>query len=973
MGSLHIFISRKAAWLHLSIVMVAAMHASREALAEAPVTQSAAAETTFSDGDLEFFEKKVRPLLADHCYECHSGNKARVGLQLDHRAGWLKGSDYRKVIDLAKPELSVLVKAVSHVVEKDVPAMPEDKPKLSDEAIADLTTWIGLGLPWPSQEVVPVKPDARTTHWSFQPVKPEVLPEGAGHPIDHFLNRARERAKVTAAPPADRATLYRRVHFDLLGLPPKYEEQERFVNDPRTDNEAWPALIDHLLGSPHYGERWARLWMDVARYSDTKGYEGADTERRFIYSYTYRDWLIRAFNEDIPYDKFVLYQLAAEQLVDREGPDRHHLAALGFVSLSKNGSQEDVLDDRVDTTFRGLMALTVSCARCHDHKFDPIPTKEYYGLYGVFYNSLTDEQVEIAEPKSSPEYDTYLAGLAEKQKTVDEFVAKVREKLAKENPDLAADSAKLLAKIDRADQKEQSKLESMVEKYVADAGMGPDKAIIVKDRETPAKMKVFIRGNPGRRGEDAPAQFLSLASVGEPAVFSKGSGRLELAQAIVAPTNPLTARNIVNRAWMWHFGEGIVRSIDDFGIQGEAPDQPELLDWLAHWFVENGSSVKKLHRLILTSAAWRQQSTNPNHEAAMLVDAENRLLWKFPRKRLELEQMRDGMLDVAGNLSNELYGRPVKILEPPYSNRRSVYAYIDRQNLLPVFRNFDFSNPQETTGRRPRTTIPMQALFTLNSDFVQNQATLLADKATKTSDPLVALHHAVFARDPKPGDQQLAESFLSSFASSAARTGPRQTATDWSYGHGEVDPTTGKVSFTAFTRWTGKDWQVGAERPLKNNPLSYLYADSNGNTHSGYTAKQASIYRWQAPTDTQVRVEGELERSNVGKGNGVQVKIATSSGEILFDQWLDPAKRKLPTNLPEVTLAAGESLYFIVEPYKDDSSFDSVRWAPRVIDPTGAVPAADFVGDFSGPAQSASAWGAYAHALLNTNRFLFVE
>lgn len=959
--------------IHVVLAGSAAFFLLTSAGAEEPVASPAPGKATFPAADVEFFEKKIRPVLADHCYECHSGHKARVGLELDHRAGWLEGSDYRKVIDLAKPDNSVLIKAVSHIAEKDVPLMPEDRPKLPDQAIADLTTWIALGLPWPEGEAAPVKKDARTTHWSFQPVKPEALPKDAGHPIDYFLDRGRKLAKLTAAPRADRATLYRRVHFDLLGLPPKYEELQAFVNDPRSDQEAWTALIDHLLGSPHYGERWARLWMDVARYSDTKGYEGADTERRFIYSYTYRDWLIRAFNEDLPYDKFIKYQLAAEQLVDRAGPDRHHLAALGFISLSKNGSQEDVLDDRVDTTFRGLMALTVSCARCHDHKFDPIPTKEYYGLYGVFYNSLTDEQVQIAEPKPSPEYDTYLAGLAVKQKALDDFMAKVREKLAKEHPDLASDPNKLLAKIDQEDRKERNKLESLVEKYIADAGMGPDKALIVKDREAPAKMKVFIRGNPGRRGEDAPAQFLSLASAGEPVAFTKGSGRLELAQAIVSPTNPLTTRNIVNRVWMWHFGEGIVRSVDDFGLQGEAPDNPALLDWLAHWFVENGSSVKKLHRLILTSAAWQQDSVNPKAEAAMLVDAENRLLWKFPRKRLELEQMRDGMLDVAGNLSNELYGRPVKILEPPYSNRRSVYAYIDRQNLLPVFRNFDFSNPQETTGRRPRTTIPMQALFTLNNEFVQNQAALLADKATKTTDPLVALHRAVFAQDPHPGDQQLAESFLSAFASSANRTGPRQTATDWSYGYGQIDPASGKVSFTPFPHWTGKDWQVGAERPLKNNPLSYLYADASGNTHSGYTSKEAAIYRWQAPADATFRVEGELERSNVGKGNGVQVKIAHSSGKLLFDQWLDPTKRKLPTNLPEVTLAAGESIYFIVEPYKNDSSFDSVRWAPRVIDLTGGVPAADFVGDFSGPAQSATAWGAYAHALLNTNRFLFVE
>ncbi len=941
--------------------------------AEEKVTAALAADpVAFAPAQIEFFEKKVRPVLAESCLDCHTGTKAKVGLQLNHREGWLKGSDYRKVVDLAEPAKSVVIQAVSHSGAKGIPAMPEEGAKLAPEAIAVLTEWIGMGLPWPAEAAKP-ETDPKE-HWSFQPVKPAPLPAGAGHPVDHFVRKAQAAAGVAPAPRADRATLYRRLHFDLLGLPPKYEELKRFVDDSRSDDEAYAALVDHLLGSPHYGERWARLWMDVARYADTKGYEGAGRERRFIYSYTYRDWLIRAFNEDLPYDQFLLYQLAAEQLVDVDGPDKRHLAALGFVSLSKNGSQGDIIDDRLDTTFRGTMALTVSCARCHDHKFDPISTKEYYSLYGVFLNSLTVDTPTIGEPKEGPEYDEYLKGLAEKQKKIDDFLNPLLEKAKQEHPELASNQGALMGKISNEDRRKLTNLEGERDKFIADSGMEPDKAIVLRDRDKPLNQHVFIRGSASRPGELAPRQFLAIASEGGASKpFETGSGRLEMAREIVRPTNPLTARNLVNRIWMWHFGEGIVRTIDDFGLMGEHPDHPELLDWLSHWFVENGFSVKKLHRLLLTSETWRQQAVNPKAAENMLVDAENRLLWRFKTKRLEFEQMRDGMLDVVGNLSNEMHGRPVEILAPGYKNRRSVYAFIDRQNLNPAFRNFDFSNPQETTGKRPSTTIPMQALFTLNNDFVMDQAEILAKRTEGEPDRIAALHRAVFARDPSESDRQLAESFVASFGSETASMGKRQTNTEWSYGWGDIDPATGKVVFHPFEHWVKNVWQVGAERPLKNNPLSYLYADGNGSTHSGYTAKESAIYEWRAPEDLRVSVGGELLRPNVGKGNGVRVKVATTAGGVIFDQVLDASKDKLPVNLPEVRLAKNECLYFIVDPHENNSSYDSVKWNPQITDLDGRWPRWGMAESFSGPATPASTWGAYAHALLNTNRFLFID
>lgn len=948
---------------------VVSLQASEKAAAPAPKADA----PVFASADIEFFERKVRPLLAEHCLDCHSGTKAKVGLELDHREGWLKGSDYRKVVDSANPARSVVLLAVSHSPEKGIPAMPEKGAKLPEEAVAALAEWIGKGLPWPEEKRAADREDPRR-HWSFQPVAPPALPEGAGHPVDWFVRRAQAAAGVEPAPRADRATLYRRAYFDLLGLPPDYEELRQFVEDPRPDDEAWAALLDRLLDSPHYGERWARHWMDVARYADTKGYEGAGRERRFIYSYTYRDWLIRAFNEDLPYDRFLLYQLAAEQLVDSSGPDKRHLAALGFLSLSKNGSQDEILDDRLDTTFRGTMALTVSCAKCHDHKFDPIPTKEYYSLYGVFLNSMAVDTPTIGEPKQGPEYDAYLEGLAAKQKKIDDFLEPILAKLAKDHPELAGNRAALMGKVDQADRRKLTNLEGERDKFVADSGMEADKAIVLRDRDKPINQHVFIRGNPGRPGELAPRQFLSIASEGGVAKpFEKGSGRLEMAREIVRPGNPLTARNLVNRVWMWHFGEGIVRTVDDFGLTGERPDHPELLDWLAHWFVENGSSLKKLHRLVLGSETWRQQSANPRASENALADAENRLLWKFKARRLDFEQMRDAMLDVAGNLDGTMFGRPVEVLEPGYANRRSVYAFIDRQNLNPAFRNFDFSNPQETTGRRPRTTIPMQALFTLNNHFVMDQAELLAKGSETAPDRIAALHRAVFAKEPSEGDRRLAESFLALFESESAAAERRQTNTEWSYGWGEVDGATGKVAFHPFEHWVKNVWQVGTERPLKDNPLSYLYADGAGNTHPGYTAKQSAIYEWRAPDDLVVSVSGELLRSNKGKGNGVRVLVATSAAGVVFDQVLDPAKDRLAVNLPELKVAKNDRIHFVVDPHESNSSFDSVKWNPQITDLGGHWPRWGMAESFSGPAVPATTWGAYAHALLNTNRFLFVD
>ncbi len=937
------------------------------------VLKGAGTAVSFPPEQIEFFESRIRPLLSDNCLKCHSDTKAKIGLELDHRKGVLEGSDYRKVIDLAKPENSLLIKAVRHVAERNVPKMPDEGEKLSSTAVADLVKWIGMGLPWPEEEHLSSGKDLRD-HWSFHPVKPTGIPaDYKGNPIDYFVEKAQREAGVKRAPRADRYTLYRRVHFDLLGLPPKYDELQKFVDDKQADEKAWSALVDHLLGSPHYGERWARHWMDVARYSDTKGYEAGGRERRFVYSFTYRDWLIRAFNEDMPFDQFVLYQLAAEQMVDWNGPEKKHLAALGFVSLSKNGRQEIVIDDRLDTTFRGLMGLTIGCARCHDHKFDPVSTQEYYGLYGVFANSMEAVEPVIGEKPHGPDYEAYLKDLAKEKKKVEDFLEPKLAVLAKKFPNIANRRIQLVAKLDRADRRKLQNLQRVVDKFVADRAMEPDKALVVKDRAKAANQTVFIRGNPARRGEVVPRKFLSIASKdGEAVEFKKGSGRLEMAKQIASADNPLTARVLVNRVWMWHFGEGIVRTVSDFGNQGQKPDHPELLDWLSHWFIENGWSIKKLHRLILTSETWTQQSRNQDAEKFMAIDSENRLLWKGRRRRLELEQMRDGMLDVANNLSNEMYGKTVKILEPPYSNRRSVYAFIDRQNLPPVFRNFDFSNPQETTGQRANTTIPMQALFTLNSEFVSNRGRELTANSKNEKDRVAALHRAVFARDPSGQDRQLAESFLSSYDSELKAEGPRQTVTQWSYGYGSVDNASGKVIFTPFPYWTGDQWQIKKEWPLKNDPLSYLRAGKTGNIHPGYTAKESVIFRWESPEDLSLDIVSVVERSNVGKGDGVRAKIVVTGQGVVKEVELRADKAKAPVQCKGLKVKKGDFIYFVLET-NGNSSFDSSVWKPEIRNVDGHWERWSYVESFSGPADIATSWESYSQALLNSNRFLFID
>lgn len=948
----------------------------------------AAAGEAFAPEQIEFFESKIRPVLAESCYECHTGRKAKNGLQLDSRAGWLKGSDYRKIVSLEKPTESLALLAVKHAGAKaKVENMPGKGEKLSDESIAELEKWIAMGLPWPEdKEQLTQERTKGGNHWSFQPmVKPEIPAGFSGNPIDFFIDQKLSEAALKPAPKADRSTLYRRAHFDLLGLPPKFDEVKKFVEDPRPDAEVWPELIHRLLASAAYGERQARHWMDVARYSDTRGYEAGGRERRFVYSYAYRDWLIRSFNEDLPYDQFVLYQLAAEQLVDRNKPEElPNLAALGFLTLSKNGNQEEVNADRIDTTFRGLQALTVGCARCHDHKSDPIGTVEYYGFYGIFANSLEPKEAPvIGQPKAGPEYDQYLKDLAVKQKVVDDFLEPRLAELAKKFPELSTRRDQLMGKLEREDRRKLSNLERVVDKFIADAKMEPDKALILEDRAKPIDQPVFIRGSSSRRGDIAPRRFLSVVGGEDRPTFQTGSGRLELAQAIADPKNPLTARTIVNRAWAQHFGEGLVRTVSDFGIEGDKPSHPELLDWMAIWFVENGWSMKKLHHLILTSEAWQRSSTHPDQGKPganfAVTDAENRLLWRQNRLRLDFEQMHDALLDVAGNLNPKVYGRSVELLKPPFSDRRAVYAFIDRQNIDPTFRIFDFSNPQEHTGKRPRTSIPMQALFMMNGQFIQQQAAgLIAREEVKSAATpeakIEALHRAVLARGASESDRQLGAKFIQQIDQTLASLSASQTLTDWEYGFGGVDPETQEVTFRRLETWTEDRWQAEKEYPLKNDPRSYLMFRRDGGAHPGNDAMHSAIVRWIAPRTMKIQVFGDIIRSGhvINNGDGLTGKIIVAGQGTVLQHVIPKESTKQSMTSGVIEVVEGDSVDFVVEP-NAHASFDSYNWQPEIRNADDPVERWNYSVQFTGPADLADPWEAYAQALLGTNEFLFVD
>ncbi|HQZ16124.1 MAG TPA: PSD1 and planctomycete cytochrome C domain-containing protein [Vicinamibacteria bacterium] len=854
----------------------------------------------------EWFEEKIRPLLAARCYECHTDEKSG-GLRLDSREDMIVGGESGSAIEPGKPDESLLIQVVRRLPR--VPAMPKKAAKLKDEEIEALVEWVRAGAPWPAPRAGETKAAAtparsmitpeKRAFWAFLALGKPPVPavQDSSWPkteIDRFILARLEREGLRPVAPADKLTLIRRVTLDLTGVPPTPEEVDAFERD--SSPAAFSKVVDRLLASPRYGETWGRMWLDVARYGEDD-YRSLDPQRRgmnpYPNAYLYRDWVIKAFNDDLPYDRFVTAQLAADHFEPAERV--RHLPALGFLGLGPwyydNGAVEitraDERNDRVDAVSRGLLGLTVACARCHDHKYDPIPTKDYYSMAGVFLNTeyheypmapksvverhkadektiekkeallgeyLQNESRQLGETlvfqaskymqaafrvtgekkedkfkvvesekldfelfdrwlrflAKPPVYYPYLKPWQEMiakggtkeaaKKLADEFqkqlvdVVLARKEVRAQNEIIAAkalpgnkpkEPANLPNEFVTNDDfcpgcglelkslpTEQMNLYNDVFQEDLDATaapgvpskapllafrgwglerqLGPDRRALIEalrgDIEAmrkalpekfayvhgvrdlpgrpPENLKVNLRGSVYKLGDEAPRGFLSVLSPNSdaPVTFTTGSGRLELARTILA--QPLAMRVIVNRIWKGHFGTGIVDTPSNFGINGERPSHPELLDYLARYFMDHRMSVKALHREILRSAAYRLSGAHSKANAEK--DAGNRLYWRANRPRMSAEQIRDSVLFVSGSLKTTMGGPSVTLT--PSTTRRTVYGRVSRYKLDEYLQLFDFPSASQTAEKRFSTNVPLQRLFFMNSDFMQQQAERLADR-----------------------------------------------------------------------------------------------------------------------------------------------------------------------------------------------------------------------------------------------------
>lgn len=1094
---------------------------------------------------IEFFETNVRPVIAEHCIECHGPEKQKSGLRLDTREGFLKGGEHGPVAQAGNPGASLIL----HALRQDGELKMPPSGKLDDSVVNAIEQWIVLGAPWPEGDAagpIKAKPmdarvsDARAKHWAFQLIAPSAPPavqhpELIANPIDQFVQAKLEEKGLTISPRADRRTLLRRVSYSLTGLPPTAAQVEAFLVDPAPD--AYAKVVEELLASPRYGERWARHWLDLARYSDTKGYVFQE-DRNYAFSYTYRDYVIRALNEDLPFDQFVRHQIAADMM--ELGDDKRPLAAMGFLTLGRRfiNNIHDITDDRIDVVTRGLLGLTVTCARCHDHKFDPVSAEDYYAMYGVFRSATEPAELPVIQQRSpdDPQYQEYLKALGEKEKALADYrmeqhIALLnhgREKIgdyllaAHDARDMDDEGLKSLAKeralkwylvqrwrdflkakatvqlpdpvwgpwfafatlpaegfeaaaVPVAQQVSENKnaeapvnakvaaafggaapktMAEVVERYrgiVAAAESSwkehlaartqmalragtapelpaglPDAALeqvrlVLYGADSPASMTademeqfgdvplrdgirnrknqimevkathpgrpdsaqvmaegtmfepyVFLRGKPENKGAEVKRRFLSVLGGDKP--FEKGSGRLELADAIVSKDNPLTARVFVNRVWSYHFGRPLVDTPSDFGVRVEEPVQRQLLDYLARYLMDNNWSVKALQRLIVTSAVFQQDSADV--EAARQIDPENRLLWRQNRKRLDFEGLRDSLLLASGTLDLSMGGPSVRITDPPFTKRRSVYSFIDRQNLPGVFRTFDMASPDAHSPRRYQTTVPQQALFLMNSPFVVEQARTLATRPEVAGLPapqeqVRELYEIAFQRDPAPDELALGEGFLGQ-----ARTEP-PTPAAWQYGFGTLDPATSALtSFTPFPFFGGGAWKGGETLP--NEALGWTSLTSGGG-HPGHDNTRTAVRRWVAPSDGVITVNAEL--SHGGEcGDGVDGYVISSAAGSLWHEHVKYSKAAVA--LTGVAVRAGETFDFVVAPGADENC-DGFSFAP-VIKYTELPGSSGFGGsqqsewnavvEFAGPMPPPlQPLEQYAQVLLLSNEFAFVD
>ena len=854
----------------------------------------------------EFFEMRIRPLLAENCYACHTSAR-KGGLQADSGEGLRRGGHSGPALLPGNSAGSLLIRAVSQT--HDRLSMPP-QGKLDDNQIEDLKAWIDAGAVWPENEedLLPaaetashVVPPEQRAFWSFQPLQessPPVVRDRSWPraPVDHFILAKLEQEGLEPVRAASKRTLIRRASFDLIGLPPTPEEVEAFLDDDGS-LEAFGRVVDRLLSSPHYGERWGRYWLDLARYSD--GMIGAREDTPYPNAHRYRDWVVQAFNQDLPYDRFIRAQLAADLLPSEEREEL--LAGLGFLVLAPSQ------DDLVDVTARSFMGLTVGCARCHDHKYDPIPTQDFYSLKGIFASSEVWEY-PLVEERVVEIYKKAEEKVSDKKDSIQKFIKLQSEQLAdilleqtssymvaawkvtsgqQPSAQAAAEDAQLDLEVvnrwikyleqaekehpylkdweamgqrggslkearDLADRFQEIVLTVNLEKkeledrnYVklggakgaADMGTrqyanlefldlqkwylwrdlaaephprgsfrfeggvvyyGSEEDLEIgrfltgewkkhldrmrkeltrleeavpepypflhgyRDLEKPKDLRIAIRGDQDNLGKVAPRRFLHVLSEGVPETFNQGSGRLELAQAIASPENPLTVRVLVNRIWQHHFGQGIVRTPSNLGRLGTKASHPRLLDYLAGRFIQSGWSIKALHREIMLSATYALSSQHREENAEK--DPDNRLLWRANLiQRLDAEALRDTLLAVSGKL-DRTQGGPSAPLDDDH-RRRTLYGVVSRTKPDPTLAMFDFPDPNSHSASRSTTVGPMQRLYFLNSSFVMDQAAALAERLKEeapggTQPRIQRAYSLLYGRPPTAAEVQLGLDYL---------------------------------------------------------------------------------------------------------------------------------------------------------------------------------------------------------------------
>jgi cytochrome c553 len=749
----------------------------------------------------DLFESRIRPALVANCYACHNSKlKSPMGdLVLDTKAGLQKvvaNGRLKKALAYSDPSLQ----------------MPP-AGKLPQAVIDNFDAWLNAGAIDPrtdtataSQALKGMSVEDGRKWWSFQPVNELPAPAVKNsawlrRKIDAFLLARMEEKGLSPSPTADKRTLAQRLYLDLTGLRPTYEEVESFANDPNPN--AYTALLEKLLSSPQYGEKWARHWLDVARFAEDNPTSEA-TNPPYPYAWRYRDWVIEALNSDTPYNQFLKLQLAADKLPNATRADLRALGFLGAAPVYHKDQRlsldvistflSDDWDERVDAVSRGFLGLTVACARCHDHKFDPIPTRDYYSLASVFASTMRSERPLFdVDPQVELRFQFVQRRLFD--------LAYSRNLLTGEASTVVGAEARVARwKLEIAElQKEMSTLQDRypvlvkyLERFWRDPSQQARQAVAARRRpgasdepfmntvydaanyvdgsdenytwllykpNEPRDLNVFLRGNVASQGEPAPRRFLSVLSKTNPAL-TNGSGRLDLAEKIVTDAAPLTARVIVNRVWGWHFGRPLVTTPSDFGTQGDKPSHPDLLDDLAARFIANGWSLKWLHKEILLSSAWQQASTRRSDGDKL--DQANILLWRMNPRRLDVEAYRDSLLKISGALDLKLYGLSLD-LDADTNNRRTIYGRVARGRLANLLKLYDFPDPTQTSPGRDLTTTPLQQLFVLNGPFLRAQANHLAkaiDNEPSSDARIRALYRKVLARDPSPKEAEIAKAYL---------------------------------------------------------------------------------------------------------------------------------------------------------------------------------------------------------------------